>query len=112
MTDRPKIEGSVKPKRAEPNRINVYTCDKCGGKTVTRDVHEGVTPFMLRCRASGHEGDCDGKAYSAMYRVPKELGLIPMWEWFKPVGSEYNKLSDAMKEHVDKGGLDLRKGTS
>jgi hypothetical protein len=65
------------PKSAEPNRINVYTCQKCGGKTVTIDVHD-----------------------------------MPQFEWFKPIGSEYNKLSRAMKEHVDKGGLDLRKRTA
>ncbi len=97
------------PILAKPNRINVYTCDKCGGKTVTIDIHEGVTPFILRCRASGREGDCNGKSYSSLYRVAP--GLIPMWEWFTPVGSEYNKLSVDMKEHVDKGGLDLRRRT-
>ena len=32
---------------------NIYTCPKCGGQTVTIDVDEGVTPFMLRCRATG-----------------------------------------------------------
>lgn len=95
------------PKLAEPNRINVYTCEECGGETVTIDVHEGVTPFMLRCRATGKEGDCDGAAYSCMYRVHGKP--IPKWEWFKPIGSEYNKLSRDMKEHVDKGGLDIRR---
>jgi hypothetical protein len=92
-------------------RENVYTCQKCGGFTVTVDVDEGVTPFMLRCRASGREGDCDGTAYSAMYPEgprPKHIPP-PAWEWFKPTGSEYRKLSAAMKEHVDRGGLDIRK---
>jgi hypothetical protein len=111
MTAQGKQSARGKPELAEPNRVNVYTCQKCGGKTITIDVHKGVTPFMLKCRASGRESDCDGTSYSAMYRVPKELGLIPMWEWFTPVGSEYNKLSDAMKEHIDKGGLDLRRRT-
>lgn len=95
------------PVPAQGRRINVYTCEKCGGRTVTMHIHEGVTPFMLGCRASGKEGDCDGAAMSAFYRVSPLLK--PEWEWFKPVGSEYNKLNDAMKEHVDKGGLDLRK---
>lgn len=48
-------------------RENVYTCLKCRGFTVTLDVDEGVTSFMLNCRASGREGDCDGMAVSAMY---------------------------------------------
>ena len=42
------------------SKINVYVCQKCGGLTVTVDVDEGVTPFMLGCRATGKESDCDG----------------------------------------------------
>jgi hypothetical protein len=33
----------------------------------------------------------------------------PGWEWFKPEGSEYRKLSREMRKHVDKGGLDIRR---
>jgi hypothetical protein len=87
---------------------NVYTCQKCGGKTITLDLAEGVTPFMLGCRASGNEFECDGFAQSAMYRIPHDTPEHG-WEWFRPVGSEYRKLSRAMKEHVDNGGLDIRK---
>ena len=87
---------------------NIYTCPKCGGQTVTIDVDEGVTPFMLRCRATGQEGDCDGMAQSCMYRVPAD-SPEPQWEWFKPCGSEYRKLSRQMRDHVDKGGLDIRR---
>lgn len=102
----------MSPKENE-SRENVYTCKKCGGYTVTVDVNEGVTPFILRCRASGKEGDCDGDAYSAMYPDGPRPARIPppAWEWFKPTGSEYNKLSRAMKEHVDRGGLDIRRTT-
>src|SRR5208283_312208 len=88
------------PVPCEANRVNVYTCAKCGGYTVTIDIHEGVTPFMLRCRASGREGDCDGPAYSAFYPKGPKPAYIPdpAWEWFTPIGSEYNKLSRGMKE--------------
>jgi GT2 family glycosyltransferase len=98
------------PKLAPPNRINVYTCSKCGGYTVTIDIHEGVTPFMLCCRASGREGDCRGMAESSLYPSGEKPSWIPdpAWEWFKPVGPEYRKLNRAMREHVDKGGLDIR----
>lgn len=94
-------------------RENVYTCTKCGGYTVTVDVDDGITPFILRCRASGKEGECNGRAYSSCYPNGPRPAKIPppAWEWFKPIGSEYNKLSRDMKEHVDKGGLDLRKRT-
>jgi hypothetical protein len=98
---------------SEPQRNygykNVYTCRKCGGRTITLDVDEdGVTPFMLRCRASGNEGDCDGMAESSMYRIPADTPAHG-WEWFRPRGSEYRKLSREMKYHVDNGGLDIRK---
>jgi hypothetical protein len=87
---------------------NIYTCRKCGGKTVTIDVDEGVTPFMLGCRASGQEGDCDGIAESSFYRVADD-SPEPQWEWFTPRGEEYHKLNRQMREHVDNGGLDIRK---
>lgn len=89
-------------------RKNIYTCKKCGGVTITIDIDDGVTPFMIRCRASGNEDRCDGMAQSCMYRVPVETPDAE-WEWFKPTGSQYLKLSRDMREHVDKGGLDLRK---
>jgi hypothetical protein len=98
----------AQPVAAPPNRINVWTCQKCCGYTVCIDIHEGVTPFMIGCRASGREGDCDGMAYSNFYRVTRDFGT-PQWEWFKPVGSEYRKLNRDMREHIDRGGLDIRK---
>lgn len=98
------------PTLAEPNRINVYQCRKCGGLTVTIDIHVGVTPFILNCRATGREGDCGGHAESWFYRTVAGIPP-PAWEWFKPVGSEYRKLHRAMREHVDMGGLDIRRRT-
>lgn len=102
---------NMKPKLAHPDRVNVYVCQKCGGYTVTIDIHEGITPFMIRCRASGKEGDCSGMAESSFYPKGKLPAHIqpPAWEWFKPIGSEYKKLNRVMRKHVDKGGLDLRK---
>lgn len=93
------------------SRENVYTCPKCRGYTVTVDVDEGVTPFLLDCRASGREADCDGMARSAMYPQGPRPAHIPepAWEWFKPTGKAYKRLSPAMKDHVDRGGLDIRR---
>lgn len=95
---------------SEP-RINVYTCPKCKGHTVTVDVDHGVTPFLLRCRATN---DCSGMAQSAMYpRGPKPSWIPdPQWEWFKPTGPDYENLSAPMKEYVDDGGLNIRKRTN
>ena len=99
------------PEAAGEPRENVYTCPKCHGFTVTVDVDEGVTPMFLKCRASGSEGDCDGNAVSAMYPKGPRPSYVPApsWEWFKPTGKAYKKLSPAMKDHVDRGGLDIRK---
>ncbi|MDE2103414.1 MAG: hypothetical protein KGL39_39600 [Patescibacteria group bacterium] len=98
------------PQPAAPDRINVYVCPTCHGFTVTIDIHEGVTPFLLGCRATGQPGDCRGMARSSFY--PKERPVhipAPAWEWFMPTGREYHKLAQVMKDHVDKGGLVLRK---
>ena len=90
---------------------NVYTCPICHGYTVTIDRAEGVTPFMLDCRASGKPGDCNGKAESSFYPKgprPKHIPA-PSWEWYKPEADEYKFLSGPIKDHVDMGGLLLRK---
>lgn len=131
---------------SEP-RINVYTCRECGGHTVTVDVDEGVTPFMIRCRA-GKEVDaadagilrynqaleeygirirprptvkrgCHGMAYSSFYpRGPKPPHIgEPAWEWYKPTDADLaanyeGDVLEGMREHVGKGGLDLRRRTN
>ena len=94
--------------RRKYGRKNIYTCRKCGGVTITLDIDEGITPFLILCRASGQEGDCDGLAESSMYQV--QIDTPPaLWEWFKPEGQDYLNLSKAMRAHVDNGGLDIRK---
>lgn len=81
--------------------INVYQCEKCGGETVTVDREEGVTPFMIRCRADAKRG---GMMSSTFYMAPQDLA--PTYEWRKPTPAEYKKLDKATrKDHVDRGGL-------
>jgi hypothetical protein len=90
-------------------RKNIYTCPK-GHHTVTVDVDDGVTPFMLRCRQKDDDGkhNCTEMARSHMYRLtPIEQAMEPEYEWFKPLSLK--GLSREMKEHVKKGGLELRK---
>jgi len=113
---------------SEP-RINVYVCQKCGGYTVTVDVDEGTTPFMIGCRAGAIEdfgegvavvnNKCKGFAYSSFYpRGPKPPHIgDPKWEWYKPtmtdLASRYTgQTLRNMAEHVDKGGLDIRRRTN
>ncbi len=96
---------------ADPDRVNVYVCPVCAGYTVTIDVHYGVTPFMLGCRASGRPGDCGGMAESSFYpKGPRPSHIpSPSWEWYTPLEGEYRGLNRDMREHVDKGGLMIRK---
>lgn len=57
-------------------RINVYVCQKCGGHTVTVDVDEGVTPFMIGCHAKEtdvHPAESGNKAFEEL--LDRELGV-------------------------------------
>lgn len=82
-------------------KLNRYTCQTCGGHTITVDRDEGVTPFMLLCRATK---DCGGHMYSSFYR---DVEGVPTYEWRKPTPTEYAAMSPAMRDHVDLGGLDI-----
>lgn len=80
---------------------NQYTCTECGKSVITLDVDDGTTPFMMLCRAT--EG-CDGVMQSSFYRC--DPNLEHTYEWFKP--ESLRGYSPEMKEHIRKGGLDLR----
>lgn len=88
-------------------RINIYTCTTCDGKTVTVDVNDGVTPFMIRCRATER---CGGDAHSCFYRVPPGEHK-PTFEWYKPTLKKAKRLDRTWPgtlDHVRQGGLMLR----
>lgn len=89
----------------EKDRRNIYTCDECFGQIVTLDVDEGVTPMFLRCRATPK---CEGNMSSAMYPKRLPIKYKPTYEWYKPTGKAFKKLNSGMKDHVERGGLDLR----
>ena len=82
---------------------NIYTCRKCGQETVTVDVDEGVTPFIIFCKVTK---GCNGHAQSSMYRVPPETADRATHEWYKP--PTMKGLTLAEREHVERGGLLLR----
>ena len=90
-------------------RKNVYTCEQ-GHRTVTVDINYGVTPMFLICKTEG----CGAKATSAMY--PPNIEEEPTHEWFKPDDAYLERrygydeaILHAMTEHVNKGGLDIRR---
>ena len=92
-------------------RENVYVCEDCGGYTVTVDVDEGTTPFMIQCLVND---DCAGWAHSSFYpKGPRPSHILtPEWEWYKPTGDTFARLSHEMKKHINLGGLDIRARTN
>lgn len=87
------------------NKVNAYTCEKCGKQTVTIDRHEGVTPFMLGCRATPR---CTGMGTSGFYRCAQSL--VPVYEWFKPTIEELQRdWTLPSVQHALQGGLLLRR---
>lgn len=86
--------------------INVYTCDQCRGRIVTRNAVEGTTPFLLACRATK---GCRGLMESGFYRVAQDA--VPTYEWFRPTPEEARRQGPAMEDHFRMGALDLREIT-
>jgi hypothetical protein len=87
------------------DQINGYQCPTCGAVTVTIDVDDGATPMMLRCRKTP---GCEGVAQSMWYRVPSDIGE-PEWEWFRPSKAATRRMDAGMRDHIERGGLDLRR---
>lgn len=84
-------------------RINTYTCDTCGFSIVTEDIDRGTTPAFLRCKSKME--NCPGTMVSAWYWCDQTLKAE--YEWYRP--KIKSKMSEAMKDHVRRGGLDIRK---
>lgn len=87
--------------------INGWTCEKCGETTYCVDIHEGVTPMMLACRATTA---CNGTARSLFYpRDPPEHVLAAVrWEWYRPSDKQARRMGARLAEHVERGGLVIR----
>ncbi len=120
-------------------RKNLYVCDTCFGAIATEDLHDGVTPMFLACRVDGTENwddpeKCKGRMQSQMY--PRELwpeefeahiatavgagGRVELrtakvavppvtFEWFRPSPRALRQMSPEMRDHIKRGGLELRK---
>lgn len=86
---------------SEAPRLNRYYCKWCARSIITVDCEEGVTPAFLACRATPN---CGGTMASRFYQV-EDFWDAPTFEWRKPKPKQYKKLSAAMKQHVDQGGL-------
>lgn len=82
---------------------NRYCCEVCKKSIITVDRDEGVTPFMLPCMRT--EG-CKGPMTSRFYQV-EDVWPEPVYEWRKPTPKQYKRMSPAMREHIDMGGLEI-----
>ena len=84
-------------------RINVYSCSR-GHRTVTVDREDGTTPGGIRCKTRG----CRESAWSSWYAAWRRL-LTPTHEFIRPDAAIHAKLDAAARDHVDQGGLILRR---
>ena len=98
---------------------NHYVCPDCGGTTIARHDDEGVTPFLLRCRAKdvvtaqGHliEG-CNGMAQSNFFSGPQDDNQIPHVIFYRPCADVAvteilkmpKRVQAAMLQHYQMGG--------
>jgi len=104
-------------KRIKLDRRNAYFCPECRKVTITVDVDPGVTPMFIKCPHFEISF-----ASSFMYQVlgcmaikysPNHGCMVPFpadYEWYKP--DKKQKLSADEKDHVDQGGLLMRKRTN
>ena len=87
--------------------VDVYTCEKCGRKTLTRYKDKGVTPFGIQCPY------CDGYArHNDTISEPGAMALrienIQVQNWVRPPLWWLLKHRNAVNYVLD-GGLVLEK---
>lgn len=108
--DLPPREDKTDP-QAWGGKLNIYVCEKCRAHIVTRAVDEGVTPFMLPSKdycPNKCTSDKSGGAHmtSSFYRV-WDQSMREDYQWYRhPNPAE---LPRHLREHCEKGGLDIRK---
>lgn len=86
--------------------VNAYDCPKCGSATWTRDLVQGVTPMLLRCRT----GCGTEMAVSRCYKVP-ENHPQPTHEWYRQTQAQAvrdERRWPGSVRHWQQGGLCLR----
>lgn len=94
--------------------FNHYKCEHCGAYTISKDLADGVTPFLISCKATQH---CHGMAASTFYRGPQVPEQQPHIVWYRPTPEEldaelakYDKdyTRNEVYDHVNNGGLLMR----
>lgn len=99
--------------RPQPPSFNAYICKRRKDHIIiTIDIHSGVTPMFLRCRADGDH--CQSESISAGYPhngrgpVPGHLRDKPLFIWYRPNEEEFRKEPPEVRGHVMQGGLIIR----
>lgn len=89
--------------------VDVYVCEKCGRRTLTRYKDKGVTPFVMRCRY------CDGYAQH-VETISEDTALLlciaegnTVQNWVRPPLKWLLKQNQGTIDHVLQGGLVLEK---
>jgi|GEM_PF-1412178 len=93
---------SATPAGSLVGKKNVYICVSCERGVVTVDREDGVTPMLIPCQFG-----CKAVMHSQFYRVQQDLPATH--EWYRPTEEELRDASPAMRDHVSRGGLDIRK---
>jgi hypothetical protein len=75
------------------HKVNSYVCPACRRETITRDIHEGTTPFLMACPKCS-----EGLAQSSIYRCNQFQDAEVLW--IRPTTGEL-----VQSDHVQKGGL-------
>lgn len=99
--------------KPQPPSYNAYICRRRSNHIfITVDIHSGVTPMFMKCRAVGDH--CSSEAISAGYPndgrgpVPEHLHGKPLFIWYRPSEPEFRKEPPEVRGHVMQGGLIIR----
>ena len=84
----------------EANKINEYKCHD-SHVTITVDRSEGTTAMIIACP------ECGKESRSAWYNCNQDQ--VPSHEWYNPLKKEAKRLVGSDADHVESGGLLLRK---
>lgn len=86
--------------------LDVYICEKCGEKVLTRYIDKGVTPFVMRCsHCNGYAQHVDtiSERYARVLNIVEGVKIL---NWVRPPLWWLLKHKEAV-EHVLNGGLVL-----
>jgi hypothetical protein len=92
----------------QPGALNAYWCEDCRQYTVVVHRDAGVTPMFLGCRATPR---CNGMGRSMMYAPqpwPDHVPTTPTHEWYLPSDRAVRHMEPEMRDHIERGGLELR----